>query len=132
MNSLDRLVFHEAVHNILKIFSTLDHVDNEHSLEIAIILNDVFLERLITSANSKEQAVSLDFANKSLRSHQVVVIFDPENGESDVHLIDVLRDQIINRLSRSWLELHRSISKNILTLLVNFLLRESHKICIIE
>lgn len=44
MDSFDRLVFHEAVYNILKIFSTLDHVDNEHSLEIAIILNDVFLE----------------------------------------------------------------------------------------
>ena len=44
MNSLDGLVFHEAVYNVLKIFSTLDHVDNEHSLEITIILNNIFLE----------------------------------------------------------------------------------------
>ena len=105
MDTLNRLVLYKAINNVFEVFSTLDHVNDEHSLEIAIILDDIFLERLVSSANSKQQAVSFDFNNESLRSYQEVVVLDPKNWESDLHLINVLRDQFVNWLSRSCLEL---------------------------
>jgi hypothetical protein len=44
LNALNRLVIKQALDNVFQVFSGLDHVNDEHSLEVAIILNDVLLE----------------------------------------------------------------------------------------
>ena len=90
---------------MLKGLSTLDHVDNEHSLEVSVILDDVFLERFISATNPKKETVTSDLTLDPMMTNQVEVALDPNNWDGDPHLMNVIDNQLINWLTRSWLEL---------------------------
>ena len=125
-NILDLSIVDQLINNVLKRFTALNHVNNEHSLEISVILDDIFLEGLVSTSNSKQKAVSSDFKLKSLRTDQVKITFDPNDWNGDSHLDDVVVDKIIDWLSSSWFELKRSISEVLDAVLIDFFFTHAH------
>ena len=67
------LALSEAVDDVGQVLSTLRHEDNQHSLEISVVLDDVLLERLETVVNSNQQAVSAHLKVVLLGTDQVCV-----------------------------------------------------------
>ena len=55
----------KSINDPLKAFATLDHVNDQNSLMISEILWNILLELLVSSANSKHEAVSLELTTQS-------------------------------------------------------------------
>jgi len=99
IDSFDGSVIDKAVNHLLKSLITLDHVDDESSLEISIVLNEVLLERLVAIPNSHQKAVPSDFKVQSLGSNQVKVALNVLDWDCNLHLIDVVGEQGVNLVS---------------------------------
>jgi hypothetical protein len=92
-DSFDGSVIDKAVNNLLESLITLDHVNDESSLEVSVVLNEVLLERLVAVSNSNQETVPSDFKIQSLRSNQVKVGFDVFDWNCNLHLIDIVGEK---------------------------------------
>ena len=110
----------ELLNDPLEALSALDHVNNEHALVISVLLENVLLELDVaaTDADHERIVVRVLLDVQSLRSNQVKVIFDQNNWELDLELLNVEFDLLIDLVTLSWLESHWRVREQVVALLV--------------
>ena len=118
----DLSVGDELLNDPLKALSTLDHVNNKHSLVVSVLLENVLLKLNVasTDANHERIIVRILLDIQSFRSNQVKVIFDQYNWELDHQFLNVKSDLLVDLVTFSWLELHGSVGEQVVALLVQF------------
>lgn len=78
------LAIEEGINNPLQALSALDHIANEASLKVSVLLWNVLDELLVTTSNSKDDVVSDEFSGNSLRTDQIQLTLNMKNWNGDV------------------------------------------------
>ena len=86
------------------------------------------MEFLISTSNSEHERVSLQFAAKSCRSNKIKVFLDPNDWNGDIVLSNILSNHLIDFIILSWLKFNRSFIEKFITLLIEFLFRDSKEV----
>lgn len=117
---LDFLVRNELLNDPFEALSALDHVHNQASLVVSVLLQHMLIKLDPASSNSNQEGVIasmlLDVA--SFSSNQVESALDLFDREFNVELLDIRRDSFINLVSFSRLEFDWCIREQVFTLLI--------------
>jgi len=122
-NVLDLASIDEAVNNVFKRFTTLDHVNDKHLLVVLLVIWDLILKLLPFITNlDHELLIILDLNWVLVSTDKEGVLFNPYNRDGQVVGLDIKLDHLINLVVLSLLEWNWSLLEQLLTLLLEILL----------
>ena len=95
-------------------------MDHKHSFESSVVMFDVVIQFVGTSANSDQNVILSDAAGKFLGANQIhFVIFGVlNNWNSHIVSLNYLLNVLVNLVTFSWLEPNGSLSEKLITLLI--------------
>ena len=123
----DLSVCNELLDNPLKALATLDHVNDQHSLVVSVLFQDMLFELDIATSDTDHKwivvCVLLDV--QSLTANQVKIVLDHNNWESNIEFLDVESDLLVDLVALYCPKLHWNVGEKIIALLIEFRLRDS-------
>lgn len=96
VNILDLLSINELVDDPFKAFATLDHVYNEHLLEVFAVLWNILMELLVATSNSAKELIVLYIKIDSLRANDIKLLLNVQDWDGNVVHTDAVLDEIVN------------------------------------
>lgn len=96
VNILDLLSINELVDDPFKAFTTLDHVYNEHLLEVFAVLWNILMELLVATSNSAKELIVLYIKIDSLRANDIKLLLNVQDWDGNVVHTDAVLDEIVN------------------------------------
>lgn len=84
----DLLVLNHLAENVLKGLLRVDHVDDDCSLEDSVVERHPFFKGVLATSYSANDLSRLEDALDLHGTNEVVLIFDENDGDSDVLLLD--------------------------------------------
>ena len=97
MNILDLLPIHEFLNDPFKAFATLDHVHDEHLLEVFAVLWYILMELLVATSNSTKELVVLYVKVDSLGTNDIKLLLNVQDWDGNVVHTDAALDEIVNQ-----------------------------------
>ena len=123
LDALDLLALHKLIDDPFEtLAAALYHVDDEHALEIPLILGNIVSELFVPSANSANKLFVGEFTGDSLRPNQIQVRFDPNDGDVDLELLDAVSYGFIDLIVGTGLKSDWGVFEEFVTLLIELLL----------
>lgn len=83
---------HKSVNDPLKTLLALNHFDDELSFNGFVVLDNVWLKLLVTTSNLSDNIIGLLLKMNLVDSNQIERVFDMNDWNSDVELINQLLD----------------------------------------
>lgn len=123
LDALDLLALYKLIDDPFEtLAAALYHVDDEHALEIPLILGNIVSELFVPSANSANKLFVGEFTGDSLRPNQIQVRFDPNDGDVDLELLDAVSYGLIDLIVGTGLKSDWGVFEEFVTLLIELLL----------
>lgn len=122
---LDNLSIYQLIYHPIQTFSTLNHVNHEHSLEMLILFLCVIRKLYFLAINNYHRLTIFQLTVKPNWSNQIKIILDPNDRESKMKLLHLLSNHLVNIAAFSWTKNYRNFSEKLFTLLVKFFLRDT-------
>jgi len=96
VNVLDLLPINELIDDPFEAFATLDHVYDEHLLEVFAVLWDILMEFLVATSDSAKELVVLYIKVDSLGADDIKFLLNVHDWDGDVVHTDAALDEIVN------------------------------------
>ena len=123
LDALDLLALYKLIDDPFEtLAAALYHVDDEHALEIPLILRNIVSELFVPSANSANKLFVGEFTGDSLRPNQIQVRFDPNDGDVDLELLDAVSYGFIDLIVGTGFKSDWGVFEEFVTLLIELLL----------
>ena len=105
-------------------------MDNELSLEVLVVLREVLVEFVEASSYPDEHKLPFEYQVAPIAANQVERPFDELDRNCDVVVSDQLQNGLIQQVAFACLEWDWLLSKQLIALLVEFLLGEASQFLI--
>jgi hypothetical protein len=100
----DHLFVDQVINNVVKIFSTVKHVDNQVLFHLLFIVLYVLCEGFVSFIKVYQKAIIFIFKLQFLISYEVNIAIYPYNRDFEIKLIDDLCDLLVYLLAFSFSE----------------------------
>jgi hypothetical protein len=97
VNILNLLSINELINDPFEAFATLDHVYDEHLLEVLAVLWNILMELLVATSNSAKELVVLYIKVDSLGTNDIKFLLNVHDWDGDVVHTDAALDEIVDQ-----------------------------------
>ena len=130
--SLDLLTCDQLINNPLKRLVRIVHLDDKISLEKSMVVWYIRVKSFISTTKSHDNVVLLKLSSTSVATDEVKTILNVDNRNCNIFLVNDLSDSFIQHVPLSWLESDWGSTEELVTLVVDLVLRDSLWLVLLE